>query len=133
MSKETITKEIDIYYCDICGNESKNIIQCPICKKDVCQYCRAWNQCIKCWNENNTFATIKSKIDTDDGYGGRTYTSYTLKFDSNKKWDDLLKRFNRKHVKITFEEVKDYETIKKEKRLKELEGDDPKEFLERCG
>jgi len=100
-------KEMEIYHCDICGEETTNIIKCSICKKDICSKssCRAWNQCTECWDKNESYASIESKSETDTGYEGRTYTTLIIKHKSPNKWRELLSRFYGNDIKITIEEV----------------------------
>ncbi|MCK5015864.1 MAG: hypothetical protein KAS32_02235 [Candidatus Peribacteraceae bacterium] len=85
------------------------------------------------WRINGITAVINTSCTHNEGYESRNHISRKLIFDNKSKWNDLLRRFQGKKIKITFEEIKSKETINKEKRAKELEGDDPTKFLERCG
>lgn len=131
-TKQTLEK-VTRLYCDICNKEVESLYTCPICDAEICSNCRTSNQCKDCWETNSITAVINTSCTYNEGYESRNYISRKLIFDNKAKWNDLLTRFQDKKVKITFEEIKSKETINKEKRAKQFQGDDPTKFLERCG
>ena len=118
--KTTITKEIELITCDICGKESDIITKCRVCGKDICNHHRIGNQCIECWKDNCSFATITSNTTEESGYESRSYTTTIIKHESQNKWKDLLSRFQGKRVKITIEEFPKHEEVKINYTLEEM-------------
>jgi len=133
MATKTITKNIEVKSCDICGLESEHISTCRVCGLDMCNSCKAWNMCTNCWNTNHCFATVEVHTTTDYGYESRTHTSVSLKHDSPNKWYVLMDRFAGKRIKISIEEVLSDEEMLAERRKKQMSGDGPTNWLERCG
>ena len=111
--RTTITKEIEVITCDICGKESDIITNCRVCGKDICNNCRMWDQCGECWEDNYSFATINKEAFN------------TINHESKEKWRDLLSRFQGKRVKIIIEEFPEHEELKLKHDIKRYkEGSD---------
>lgn len=119
--KTIITKEIEVITCDICGKESDIITKCRVCRKDICNNCRMWDQCEECWKDNCSFATIKSTLTEERGYESRPFTTIKIEHESKAKWNDVISRFVGKRIKITIEEFPKHEETKLEQGINHVE------------
>lgn len=118
--RKTITKEIEIITCDICGEETEHLFECQVCGRDICSNCKADNMCKSCWKDDCSFATIKSTLIEENGYKSRSFTTIKIEHESKARWNDLVSRFVGKRVKITIEEFPKHEEIKPKNKLKGL-------------
>lgn len=105
MATKTITQEIEVKSCDICGAESKHISTCQVCGKEICPQHRACNMCKPCWELDCSYATVEIHHTVYDGYEGRTHTHLSLKHDSNNKWYAMLERNAGQRIKISVKKV----------------------------